>query len=108
MTVANPLPKNSQPATVAATIATARDRIDGEDYVPVADCLDTLLDCFNAAVRPDVKDVVKTILPSFSVGNVRKVSDFSAALDEIQVALQVDAAFDEVVVDSDGADDFES
>lgn len=95
MTVANPLPTNSHP-TVAATIATARDRIEGEDYVPVAECVDTLLDCFNAAVRPDVKSVVQEILPSFSVGNVRRASDFSAALDEIQVALQVDAAFDEI------------
>ncbi len=95
MTVTKPIPSSAYP-TVAATIEQARDRIDGEDYVPVADCVDTLLDCFNAAVRPDVKDVVQHILPAFSNGNVRKAEDFSAALDEIQVALQVDAAFDEV------------
>lgn len=104
MTIAKPLPTTSYP-TVAATIATARGRIDGEDYVAVSDCVDTLLDCFNAAVRPDVKDIVQQILPSFSVGNVRKASDFSAALDEIQVALQVDAAFDEVVVGEDPVED---
>lgn len=101
MTITKPIPTTPHP-TVAGTIATARARLDGEAFVPVAECVDTLLDCFNAAVRPDVKLVVEKILPDFSIGNTRKASDFAAALDEIQVALQVDAAFDEVAVTDKG------
>lgn len=105
MNIANPRPTSSQ-TTVASTIATARNRINGEDFVAVADCVDTLLDCFNAAVRPDVKDVVQNLLPEFTTGNVRKAADFKAALDEIQLALQVDAAFDEVDVAESTVDEF--
>lgn len=79
---------------IIATIAAARAEMDGNEYVPVADCVDWLLDCHNAAERPVVRDVVVDLLPLFSNGNLRKADDFSEALDQIELALTVDAAFE--------------
>lgn len=79
---------------IIATITAARAEIDGNEYVPVADCVDWLLDCHNAAERPVVKDVVVTLLPQFSNGNLRTADDISEALDQIELALAVDQAFE--------------
>ena len=79
---------------IIATIAAARAEIDGNEYVPVADCVDWLLDCHNAAERPVVKDVVITLLPRFSNGNLRTADDITEALDQIELALSVDSAFE--------------
>lgn len=79
---------------IIATIAAARAEIDGNEYVPVADCVDWLLDCHNAAERPVVKDVVITLLPKFSNGNLRTADDITEALDQIELALSVDSAFE--------------
>ncbi len=84
---------------IANTIASARAEINGAQYVPVSDCVDWLLDCLNVAERPDVKDVIIRILPDFSNGNIRKTRDFEQALDEVELALQVDEAFDSLDLD---------
>ena len=88
---------NSDP--IATTIASARADIHGAEYVPVADCVDWLLDCLNVAARPDVKDVIIRILPDFTSGNLRQRSDFEQALNEVELALEVDAAFDSFGLD---------
>lgn len=79
---------------IIATIAAARAEIIGNEYVPVADCVDWLLDCHNAAERPVVKDVVVTLLPKFSNGNLRTADDITDALDQIELALSVDRVFE--------------
>lgn len=79
---------------IIATITAARAEINGNEYIPVADCVDWLLDCHNAAERPIVKDVVVTLLPKFSNGNLRTADDISAALDQIELSLAVDEAFE--------------
>lgn len=80
---------------IATTIASARAEIDGEAYVPVSDCVDWLLDCLNVAERPDVKNVIVKILPEFTNGSLRTTESFMRALDDVEMALQVDAVFDE-------------
>ncbi len=100
----NPSPNPATPTTtVAGTIAAARNQIAGTQYIAVADCVDYLLDCRNAAVRPDVKGVITNLLPDFINGNLRPTQSFEEALDQIQMVLQVDAVFDEQLLDADPA-----
>ncbi len=82
--------------TLASLIADARSYAAGEEYVPVVYCTDVLLDCWNAADRPSVQGVIGSLLPDFTNGNIRKRVDFVDALDQIEMALDTDAAFDEV------------
>ena len=89
---------STETTKIIATITAARAEINGNAYVPVADCVDWLLDCHNAAERPDVKAVVVTLLPQFSNGTLRKADDISNALDQIELAL-VDIA-DNALADS--------
>lgn len=91
---------STEATTIIATISAARAEINGTDYVPVADCVDWLLDCHNAAERPVVKDVVTTLLPHFSNGNLRTTDEFEQALDQIELALAVDGAFEGASVES--------
>jgi hypothetical protein len=93
---------STESTKIIATITAARAEIDGNEYVPVADCVDWLLDCHNAAERPVVKDVVVTLLPQFSNGNLRTADDISEALDQIELALAVDQAFVEGDPATDG------
>lgn len=92
---------STEKTKIIATITAARAEINGNQYVPVADCVDWLLDCHNAAERPVVKDVVVTLLPKFSNGNLRTADDISDALDQIELALAVDAAFEGSVLQDD-------
>lgn len=85
---------STETTKITATITAARAEINGTEYVPVADCVDWLLDCHNAAERPVVRDVVVTLLPQFSNGNLRTTDEFSDALDQIELALAVDGAFE--------------
>ncbi len=85
---------STESTKIIATITAARAEINGTEYVPVADCVDWLLDCHNAAERPVVRDVVVTLLPQFSNGNLRTTNEFNDALDQIELALAVDGAFD--------------
>ncbi len=85
---------STEATKIIATLTAARAEINGTEYVPVADCVDWLLDCHNAAERPVVRDVVVTLLPQFSNGNLRSTDEFSEALDQIELALAVDGAFE--------------
>lgn len=91
---------STEKTNIIATISAARAEINGTEYVPVADCVDWLLDCHNAAERPVVKDVVVTLLPQFSNGNLRTTDEFAQALDQIEIALAVDGAFDGTTVEA--------
>lgn len=86
--------------TVAGYVADARTKTSNEAYLAQADCIDWLLDCWNAAVRPAVRSVVGEILAEFRHVSLVTSRDFDRALDHIQMALQVDAAFDHLQVGS--------
>lgn len=94
-----PSTPQQDPTTVAGLVASARARLldaDGQgEYLAKALCTDVLLDCLNVAVRPPVQKVILERLPEFSHGNLTTAEDFGVVLDEIQLALQVDAAFDD-------------
>ncbi len=89
---------STEATKITATLTAARAEINGNAYVPVADCVDWLLDCHNAAERPVVRDLVVTLLPKFSNGNLRTTDEFSEALDQIELALAVDGAFEGTTV----------
>lgn len=91
---------STEATNIIATLTAARAEINGNEYVPVADCVDWLLDCHNAAERPVVRDVVVTLIPQFSNGNLRTADEFSDALDQIELALAVDGAFDGSIVEA--------
>ncbi len=88
MNVANHPASVARPS-VTETIATAREFIGDKKFVAVADCIDTLLDCYNAAALPNVKSEISELIPQFSNGNLRRVQEFVRALDQIEVALLV-------------------
>ncbi len=94
-----PATPQKDPTTVAGLVASARARLldieDGGKYLEKSLCTDVLLDCLNVAVRPPVQKVILGRLPEFSHGNLTRAEDFAVVLDEIQLALQVDAAFDD-------------
>lgn len=85
MNVAN-RPTVARPS-VTETIASARQSVVDKQYVAVADCIDTLLDCYNAAALPNVKAEISELIPQFSNGNLRKTQEFVRALDQIEIAL---------------------
>lgn len=85
MNVAN-RPTVARPS-VTETIAIARESIADKNFVAVADCIDTLLDCYNAAAVPNVKSEISELIPQFSNGNLRKTQEFVRALDQIELAL---------------------
>ncbi len=80
--------------TVASCVADARSASAGSDYLSQAHCVDWLLDCFNAAVRPSVRHVVAEMLGDISAVTLVPAPVFDDMLDLVQLALQVDAAFD--------------
>lgn len=103
-------PAGQDPTTVAGIVANARarflsDQAGGATYPEKAEylektiCTDVLLDCLNVAVREPVRKAILRGLPEFSHGNLTRAADFSAVLDEIHLALQVDAAFDDYEVE---------
>ncbi len=89
-------PQFNPPATESVATCVARARLDvaGERFVSQSSCVDALLDCLNAAVRPTVEVFIIEALQAVAHLRLVKVAEFVAALDEIQMALQVDAAFD--------------
>ena len=60
--------------------------------------MDWLLDCFNASVRPSVRGVVGEMLTRIAFVNLVTARDFAEMLDHVQLALQVDAAFDHLEI----------
>ncbi len=85
-------------STVAGCVADARSSSAGDAYLSQTHCVDWLLDCYNAAVRPSVRAVLLEKLSEFSHVNLLTAADFFGALDQVQLALQVDAAFDHLEV----------
>jgi len=53
----------------------------------------------NSEDKPN-RDVVVTLLPKFSNGNLRKADEFSEALDQIELALAVDGAFEGTTIEA--------
>ena len=84
--------------TVAACVADARSSLPVEGYVSQKHCVDWLLDCYNAAVRPSVRAIVAEKLAEISHVRLVAAEAFAQALDHVQLALQVDAAFDHLEV----------
>lgn len=82
------------PAGISAQVAEARTAIGGAKYLAQSRCIDWLLDCLNAAVRPTVRSIIEDSLTDMVHVNLVKSDDFRASLDEIQLASQVDAIFD--------------
>ena len=80
--------------TVAGCVTEARNESAGSEYLSQARCVDWLLDCFNAAVRPSVRHVVAEMLGDITGVTLVPGRVFSDMLDHVQLALQVDAAFD--------------
>lgn len=85
-------------STVASCLADARSSTAADAYLSQTHCVDWLLDCYNAAVRPTVRAVLVEKLSEFSHVNLLTASAFLEALDHVQLALQVDAAFDHLEV----------
>lgn len=90
--------KETTHPTVAGLVAEARASVGDANFLSKGQCVDWLLDCLTAAVRPPVEEVVLEALADFSQRNMSKAGDFLAALDKIHLALQVDAAFDDAAV----------
>lgn len=86
MNVANHPASVARPS-VTETIASARESIGDKNFVAVADCIDTLLDCYNAAALPNVKSEISELIPQFSNGNLRRAQEFVRALDQIELAM---------------------
>ena len=80
--------------TVAGHVADARAKLSNDAYVAQSDCVDWLLDCLNVAVRSAVRAVIVERLNDIRHLNIVAGTDMASALDHIQMALQVDAAFD--------------
>jgi hypothetical protein len=85
-------------STVAGCVADARSSAGDDAYLSQTHCVDWLLDCYNAAVRPSVRAVLVEKLTEFSHVNLLTATEFTGALDHVQLALQVDAAFDHLEI----------
>lgn len=84
--------------TVASCVADARAASAGSTHLSQARCVDWLLDCFNASVRASVRGVVGEMLTRIAFVNLVTARDFAEMLDHVQLALQVDAAFDHLEI----------
>lgn len=79
---------------VGRNLVAARSAIAGEQILGQARCVDWLLDCLNAARRPGVRSAICEAIESIAHARALTASDFRLALDGIQLALEVDTAFD--------------
>ena len=86
--------------TVARCVVDARSSIPSGQFLSQTHCVDWLLDCYNAAVRPSVRAVITEKLAEISHVGLVAVAAFTQMLDHIQLALQVDAAFDHLEIGS--------
>jgi hypothetical protein len=82
------------PAPVTRYVAKARAATAGDQILGQSRCVDWLLDCLNAARRPGVRAVICEAIASISQARALTANDFRKALDDIQLAVQVDTAFD--------------
>lgn len=87
-------------APVAGYLATARTAIAGEQILGQSRCIDWLLDCLNAARRPGVRAAICEAIDSIADVRALTAKDFRHTLDHIQLALEVDTAFDHLDLSS--------
>ncbi len=90
MTTVSPLTET----TLTSCVSEAREGTGNETFLSQSRCVDALLDCLNATVRPSVRDVAAEALASISLLRLVKAEDFRRALDQIEMALAVDSIFD--------------
>ncbi|MDH3681448.1 MAG: hypothetical protein OEV40_16035 [Acidimicrobiia bacterium] len=81
-------------AAVSAWVASARADVANEQVLDQSRCVDWLLDCLNAARRPTVRAIICEALAGLSQARTVAGAEFRLALDHVDLALQVDAAFD--------------
>lgn len=79
--------------TVASHVAAVRTNTPSGSHLPQSYCVDWLLDCFSAAVRPSVRAILVEKLNGIRHVNLVAASDFIETVNHVQLALQVDAAF---------------
>ncbi|MCP3989753.1 MAG: hypothetical protein GY724_11810 [Actinomycetia bacterium] len=82
------------PTNISEKVAEARTAIGEEQYLAQSRCIDWLLDCLNAAIRPTVRTIIEDSLSDMAHVNLVTGDAFRASLDEIHLAAQVDAIFD--------------
>lgn len=75
-------------------LATARAGAGDEPYLTQSRCVDWLLDCRGVCALPSLRSVIDNALGE--IGHIGVVSGryFRSVLDEIELALAVEAAFD--------------
>ena len=84
----------TSPAPVSEYLDQARLAADGHQILGQGRCIDWLLDCLNAARRPGVRTAICEAIASISSVRALTAVDFRRSLDDIQLALEVDTAFD--------------
>ncbi len=84
----------TDPATVTRYLDEARLATVGHQILGQARCVDWLLDCLNAARRPGVRDAICGALAAIADARALTATDFRKSLDDIQLAVEVDTAFD--------------
>ena len=94
MLIKKELPGDRDSKGVVPRAQEIRAAIDGTSYLSRAECVDWLLDLLNSADRSSVQRVIRHYLVIFSHGNLTPSSTFIAALEEIELAFEVDAVFD--------------
>ena len=86
--------------TVASHVAGVRTKMPSGAHLPQSYCVDWLLDCLSAAVRPAVRAILVEKLNAVRHLSVVVASEFSETVDHVQLALQVDAVFDHLELDA--------
>jgi hypothetical protein len=81
---------------VTEQVAEARSAVAEHQYLDQSRCVDLLLDCLNAAIRPTVRSIIEGSLSGMAHVRLVAGDEFRASLDEIQLAAQVDAIFDDL------------
>lgn len=90
---------NLPSASIVGAVALARSSAGNDQYLTQSRCVDWLLDCLNAAVRPAVRRLIMQQLSAMLHLNLVLGSEFQACLDQILLAAQVDAAYDQLELD---------
>ncbi len=86
--------------TVAGCIREAREVAGQQAYLSQSACVDVLLDCLQASVRRSVRAIIEHQLQILISRGLVTAAEFNDMLDHVQLALQVDAAFDHLEIRS--------
>lgn len=92
--------ERTDPAPVSDYLDKARLAAEGHQILGQARCIDWLLDCLNAARRPGVRTAICEAIASICEVRALTAVDFRRSLDNIQLALEVDTAFDHLDLSS--------